>query len=293
MKRNVSEYDEIRLYLVEASRFKLLSRIEEQCLARAYRDGDPESGYRLIEANLRLVINIARRFQGRGLPLADLIQAGNEGLMRAVGKFDPDRGFKLSTYATWWISQAIRRTLHRGSRIVALPLCAVELARHSYWAGVSLAQDLGREPSLDEVREHELSPFRGRKLRRKSHERVVAGARAMVTVSLDQTLLGDDAEARGTLLTSQERAPDDSLLLIRDEVSALVKRLSPREQYVIIRRFGLDGRIPWSLYEVGVQLRISRERVRQVEEIALRNLRKMKPRGALPGSIRIRTGARL
>lgn len=278
-KRNVSEYDDIRLYLIEAGRFKLLSRVEEQFLSRAYREGDEDSGKQLIEANLRLVVNVARKFQGRGLPLADLIQAGNEGLLRAARKFDPDRGYRFTTYAMWWITQGIRRSIHSGARLVVLPAYACDIASESYRAGISLTQDLGREPSLEEVREHDLSPLRKKNVKVKQHERIIAAARGTGTVSLDQTIQGeqgDDSEGMGSLLAAAEVKPEDSATFLREELASLIKRLKHRARFVITRRYGIDGADPWTLQEVAKHLGISRERVRQIEELALSLLRKSK-----------------
>jgi RNA polymerase primary sigma factor len=279
-KIRTSEYDDVRLYLIEAGRFKLLSRVEEQFLSRAYRDGDEEAGKKLVEGNLRLVVNVARKFQGRGLPMADLIQAGNEGLLRAVRKFDPDRGYKFSTYAMWWVLQGIRRGINTSSRLVALPQYASDIASESYRAEISLAQDLGRKPTMEEVRGHELSPMREMKLSEYKHERIVQGARSATrTVSLDQPSQGSDGldpDSRATMIASDVEDPAEGGTFVREEILTLLKRLRSRDKFVIMRRYGIDGGNCWTLNEVADHLGISRERVRQIESLALRMLRRVK-----------------
>src|SRR5579872_372512 len=244
--RAASDFDEVRLYLIETGRYKLLSRVEEQFLSRAYLDGDKEAGKKLAEANLRLVVNVARKFQGRGLPLADLIQAGNQGLLTAVRKFDPDRGNKFSTYAMWWIYQGIRRTIHLDSRLIALPLHASELVGQSHTAEQRLTQEMGRKPSLKEVREHELSPLRRRKVTQRAHEYAISGARAASTLSLDARSAssgenGGDPDSFGAMLAGECEDPANSPAFLRDEILLFFNRLSERDRFVITRRYGIDG----------------------------------------------------
>jgi RNA polymerase primary sigma factor len=258
--------DPLRLYVRSIGDGRLLTRDEERELARRKDAGDMQAKRRLIESNLRLVMSITRQYTRSGVPLLDLIQEGNLGLIRAVEKFDYRLGFKLSTYATWWIKQAVQRALADQGRTIRLPVHVAERVRRLLRTRRQLAQKLSREPTPAE-----LARETG-----ETEERVIELLRLVdEPVSLD-TPVGDGESFFGDLIEDERSAqPDERTAheLRQRELATALGRLNPRMQKVLMLRFGLDGAQPHTLEEVGAQLGITRERVRQIETRALRELR--------------------
>jgi RNA polymerase primary sigma factor len=262
--------DPLKLYVRQIGDGRLLTPTEERELARRKDEGDEAAKRKLIECNLRLVMSITRNYTKAGVPLLDLIQEGNLGLIRAVEKFDYKLGFKLSTYATWWIRQAITRALADQGRTIRLPVHVAEQVRKVMRARRVLAQKLNREPVVDEIaKESGFPPERVRELFELVED----------PVSLD-TPVGDGESLYGDLIedTKLDR-PDvttaDNLRSV--ELAQALSELNPRMRLVLARRFGLDGATPQTLEEVGHSLGITRERVRQLESRALRELRNVAP----------------
>ena len=259
--------DPVRLYLKEIGNVPMLTASEEIECARLLRQGDDAAYRRMVEANLRLVVSVAKRFTGRGLSFLDLIQEGNLGLIKAVKKYDPEKGFKLSTYATWWIRQAISRSIADHSRTIRIPVHMVDVMNRVSRATHKLVQELGREPSAQELSEElGITVERLTELRQISQE----------PISL-QTPVGDEEESSlGDFISgAKEFEPatvvDD--IMMRDEIDRMLKTLSARTELIIRLRYGLeDGRM-YTLEEIGEKLGITRERVRQIESKALRQLR--------------------
>jgi len=259
--------DPVRVYFQQMGRVPLLSAVEEVALAKRIERHDPAARQKLIEANLRLVVSIAGRYGGRGLPLLDLIQEGNLGLMRAVEKFDYRRGFKFSTYATWWIRQAISRALADQSRTIRVPVHMVDHINRLGRVRRHLVQELGREPSQDEVAaELGMSLTRLHDLQRIDQE--PASLQLQVGEQGDAQL-GDFIEDTVSPSPSEEVA----LIVRREDVDAVLGTLSQRERRIITLRFGLeDGRMR-TLEEVGRAFGLTRERIRQIEARSLHKLR--------------------
>jgi RNA polymerase primary sigma factor len=259
--------DPIRMYLKEISRVALLRKEQEVEYARLIELGDDEARDKLTEANLRLVVSIAKKYIGRGMPFLDLIQEGNTGLMRAVEKFDYRRGYKFSTYATWWIRQAVTRGLADQSRTIRVPVHMGELINKVVRVSRRLLQELGREPDNEEIAEEiGVTP-----------ERVYEALR----ISKDPLSLNspigeeEDAELGDLVADKQATAPSEaaSLSMLRIAVEDILDSLTPRERRVLQLRFGLvDGR-ERTLHEVGKRFGVTRERIRQIEAKALRKLR--------------------
>jgi RNA polymerase primary sigma factor len=262
--------DPLKLYVRQIGGGALLTREEERELARRKDAGDEEAKRRLIESNLRLVMAITRNYTKADVPLLDLIQEGNLGLIRAVEKFDYRLGYKLSTYATWWIRQAITRALADQGRTIRLPVHVADQVRRLLRARRQLAQKLNREPSLAELA----------KETQQSEERVRELLELVENpVSLD-TPVGDGESLYGDLIEDVHAlAPHEqtSELARTKELAGALEQLNPRMRRVLALRFGLDGESPQTLEEVGTQLGITRERVRQLETRALRELRMAAP----------------
>ncbi len=263
----LSSDDPVRTYLREIGRVPLLDAQGEVELARRIEEGDEEARHQLTQANLRLVVSIARRYVGRGLALLDLIQEGNLGLIKAVEKFDYRKGFKFSTYATWWIRQAITRAIADQARTIRIPVHMVETINKLVRVQRSLLQDLGREPTAEEVAEEmDVSPERVREILKVAQE----------PVSLE-TPIGEEADSHLGDFIEDEDAPAPaeaaSYLLLREQVGEVLSSLTPREKRVLELRFGLDDGRTRTLEEVGQVFGVTRERIRQIEAKALRKLR--------------------
>ena len=259
--------DPVKAYLKEIGQVPLLSAEEEQTLARAARAGDAGARRRLSEANLRLVVSVAKRYAGRGLPFLDLIQEGNLGLMKAAEKFEPDRGFKFSTYATWWIRQSITRAIADQGRTIRIPVHLVEHINRVRKTAGELLRKNGREPTAEEIAVRlEMEPDRVRELLQLAQE----------PVSLE-TPVGEEEDAHLEDFIQDEEAgiPVDEAgrQLLRRELMSVLKSLTPREERVITLRFGLDDGRPRTLEELGKEFNVTRERIRQIEAKALRKLR--------------------
>ena len=257
------------LYLREVGQTKLLTPQEEIDLARRIKKGDKKAREQMIKANLRLVVKIAREYEDYGMPLLDLINEGNMGLMKAVERFDPAKGAKLSTYSSWWIKQAIKRALANQSKTIRLPVHVVDKLFHMRRAAVKLQEVLGREPT-DEELGHELGLTAAK----------VAQLRtaAIRPASLEAPLGDDDDSSRIADVVKDEGAdtPYEQLeeKTNTDMLRELVATLDPREAEILRYRFGLDGDPEKTLEEVGVKFGVTRERIRQIQNIALKKLRK-------------------
>ena len=259
--------DSIRMYLCEIGKVPLLSGKEEVDLAKAIRRGDQNAKSILAESNLRLVVSIAKKYIGRGLSFLDLIQEGNMGLFRAVEKFDPDRGYKFSTYATWWIRQAITRAIADQARTIRIPVHMVETINKLTHTQRRLVQELGREPLVEELAaELNMDVKKVRQILKNTQE----------TVSLDTPVGSEEDSKLGDFIPDDEGAsPDESTNrnLVKENIHAMLKYLSARERRIIEMRFGLIDGIAHTLEEVGKEFNVTRERIRQIEAKVLHKLR--------------------
>ena len=259
----------IKLYLREIGQVPLLTIEEENALAARIKKGDKAAREHMIKANLRLVVKIAHDYENYGLPLLDLISEGNIGLMKAVEKFDPAKGGKLSTYGSWWIKQAIKRALANQSKTIRLPVHLVDKIAKMRRVALKLQEEFGREPTDEELAEEmNMSPSRVAQMR----------TAAIRPASLDAPI-GDDDSQTFSDLVSDERAHDPYEDLedktVTGMLQEMVKTLDPREATILRYRFGLDGGNEKTLEEVGQKFGVTRERVRQIQNIALKRMRKM------------------
>ena len=259
--------DPVKMYLKDIGRVPLLSVDDEIELARKMQEGDEEAKKKLSEANLRLVVSIAKRYVGRGMLFLDLIQEGNLGLMKAVEKFDYQKGFKFSTYATWWIRQAITRAIADQARTIRIPVHMVETINRLTRASRVLLQQLGREPTPDEIaRELNMPVERVREIQKIAQD----------PVSLE-TPIGEEEDSHLGDFIEDDRAttPSDSVAftMLKEQLLGVLDTLTPREEKVLRLRYGIDDGKPRTLEEVGREFNVTRERIRQIEAKALRKLR--------------------
>lgn len=259
--------DPVRMYLKEIGKVPLLSAAEEIDIAKRMADGDQEAKQQLAEANLRLVVSVAKRYVGRGMLFLDLIQEGNLGLIKAVEKFDYRKGYKFSTYATWWIRQAITRAIADQARTIRIPVHMVETINKLIRVNRQLLQEYGREPRPDEIAaEMGISEEKVREIIKVAQE----------PVSLE-TPIGEEEDSHlGDFIKDDDApAPDDmaSFTLLKEQLMEVLDTLTPREEKVLRLRFGLDDGKARTLEEVGREFNVTRERIRQIEAKALRKLR--------------------
>lgn len=261
--------DSVRLYLREIGKIPLLTAEEEVTLARKVQKGDKAAKDAMAEANMRLVVSIAKRYVGRGLDLLDLIQEGNTGLLRAVEKFDPEKGFKFSTYATWWIRQAITRAIADQARTIRIPVHMVETINKLLRTHRRMTQELNREPTNEELaKEMEIDVEKVEHIMKIKQD--ISSLDATIRDDEEDSVLGDFIEDEDT------PSPEDSATtqLLKEHVNEMLSYLTPREQKILRMRFGLEDGKTHTLEEVGQEFGVTRERIRQIEAKALAKLRK-------------------
>ena len=265
--------DSVRLYLREIGKIPLLNAEEELALAHRVVAGEKKAKDKMAEANMRLVVSIAKRYSGRGLDFLDLIQEGNTGLLRAVEKFDPDKGFKFSTYATWWIRQAITRAIADQARTIRIPVHMVETINKLLRTQRRMTQELNREPTIEELaKELEMEP-----------EKVEYVMKIKQDITSLDAGVGRDGDEEDSVLKDfiedeDSATPEESAAsqLLKEQVQEILSTLSDREQKIIKMRFGLENGKSHTLEEVGQEFAVTRERIRQIEAKALAKLRKHK-----------------
>ena len=263
--------DSVRLYLREIGKIPLLNTEEELVLAKKVVAGDRRAKDQMAEANMRLVVSIAKRYVGRGLDLLDLIQEGNTGLLRAVEKFDPDRGFKFSTYATWWIRQAITRAIADQARTIRIPVHMVETINRLLRTQRRLTQELNREPTNEEIAEAlEIDVDKVEHIMKIKQD--ISSLDANIRDDEEESVLADFIEDEDTI-TPEESATNQ---LLKERVKDMLGALTEREQKILRLRFGLEDGKSHTLEEVGQEFSVTRERIRQIEAKALAKLRKHK-----------------
>ncbi len=265
--------DSVRLYLREIGKIPLLNSEEELALAQRVVAGEKKAKDKMAEANMRLVVSIAKRYSGRGLDFLDLIQEGNTGLLRAVEKFDPDKGFKFSTYATWWIRQAITRAIADQARTIRIPVHMVETINKLLRTQRRMTQELNREPTIEELaKELEMEP--------EKVEYVMKIKQDITSLDAGVGRDGDDEDSYlKDFIEDEEGVPPEesaSQVLLKEQVQSILSTLSDREQKIIKMRFGLENGKSHTLEEVGQEFAVTRERIRQIEAKALAKLRKHK-----------------
>jgi RNA polymerase primary sigma factor len=265
--------DSVRLYLREIGKIPLLNAEEELALAQRVVAGEKKAKDKMAEANMRLVVSIAKRYSGRGLDFLDLIQEGNTGLLRAVEKFDPDKGFKFSTYATWWIRQAITRAIADQARTIRIPVHMVETINKLLRTQRRMTQELNREPTIEELgKELEMEP--------EKVEYVIKIKQDITSLDAGVGRDGEDEDSvLGDFIEDEDGAtPEESAAnqLLKEQVQAVLSTLSDREQKIVKMRFGLENGKSHTLEEVGQEFAVTRERIRQIEAKALAKLRKHK-----------------
>ncbi len=265
--------DSVRLYLREIGKIPLLTPEEEADLAQRIVKGDKKAKDKMVESNMRLVVSIAKRYGGRGLDFLDLIQEGNTGLLRAVEKFDPEKGFKFSTYATWWVRQAITRAIADQARTIRIPVHMVETINKVLRTTRKLTAELNREPTNEEIAE-ELG------MEPEKVDYVMRIKQDIASLDASVGREGDDEDSvLGDFVEDEERiSPEDSAAnqILKEQLSEIISTLTDREQKIIRLRFGIGGGRPHTLEEVGNEFDVTRERIRQIEAKALSKLRKNK-----------------
>lgn len=257
----------IKIYLREIGKTDLLTPDQEVELAEGIKRGDPEARNHMIRANLRLVVKIAQDYANYGLPLLDLISEGNIGLMKAVERFDPNKGWKMSTYGAWWIKQSIRRALANQAKTIRLPVHMVDKVSKMRRAAMDMSEELGREPSVEELAEATWMD------RKKIHSILVASMRP---ASLDAPISEDNSTEFGEIVADENAQTPFDLLShknMHSQLDGLLAALDERERKIIDARFWLNGQKPRTLEEVGEEFGVTRERIRQLQNIALRKMR--------------------